>query len=220
MPKSLVRVQPDQPHPTPPPSPSGLPSFLITDLERDKMHFSLYSFSMIIRVPRREFEAIVDVAKHRWLEKQGSTNRPNYQVGQDNGSLQHELIATIGNMIAEMVVAYAIDENWNFPVHSNRFIKERGKFGDVGHNVEVRTVRTRNEVPIWPKDAGKIVYACKIVDEAYFSEVEVYGFVSADEAMSHPEYFDSSPNMNGWRYPLSALTPIIPTPAIRVALID
>jgi hypothetical protein len=175
---------------------------------------------VIVRIPQRELEVCYDLAKHRWLEKRGGTNRPNYQAGLENGKLEHELLATIRTMVAEVAVAYVTDRKWSVPVYSKRFHKERGKFSDVGDNIEVRTVRTKDHVPIWEKDAGKVIFACKVLDPDFFSEVEVYGYIPADVAMQHTEYFDPDPEMNGWRYPLTALSAIEPFPPIRVALID
>lgn len=175
---------------------------------------------MIVRIPQRELEVCYDLGKHRWLEKRGSTNRPNYQAGLESGRLEHELLANIRTVVAEIAVAYITDLKWSVPIYSNRFHKERGKFADVGENTEVRTVRTKDHVPIWEKDAGKVIVACKVIDEEYFSEVEVYGCAQADVAMQHAEYFDPDPKMNGWRYPLTALSTIEPFPPIRVALVD
>jgi hypothetical protein len=120
-------------------------------------------------------------------------------------------------MIAECAVSIATERTWNMPVYSNRFHEHRGRFPDVGTNIEVRTIRTINSVPIWEKDAGKVIFGCEILDPDYFSRVKIYGYIEAEKAMT-PEFLD--PTIDGWRYPTNLLIPHTPPSWLEVSLID
>jgi hypothetical protein len=145
------------------------------------------------------------MAVELWIEKFGSEDRPNYAEGRKNGSLQHDLVSSTRTIAAEMAVAKATKNTLNYPVYENYLHPSRKHLADVGQNLEVRTVRTRGEIPIWKKDAGKYVVGCYVPDERFFSEVEVYGWVKADDVIGNDNYADQS--IGGWRYPLSLLTP-------------
>jgi hypothetical protein len=73
---------------------------------------------------------------------------------------------------------------------------------DVGNNFEVRTVRTRDSIPFWNKDNGKIIVGTKIIDEDYYSQVEVYGWCNPEEYASS-QYRDET--ISGWRVPVTEL---------------
>ena len=74
---------------------------------------------------------------------------------------------------------------------------------DVGQNIEVKSVRTRDEIPVFPKDLRPnwILVGARVLDRDYYSEVEVYGWmpmveVQRDEWKYAPE--------GSWRVPLDA----------------
>ena len=144
------------------------------------------------------------MAMERWLMKFGSTDRPNYAEGKKDGRLEPELMANVRTIVAEYAVAKATNKVYNFPWYPNELHPHRKHLPDVGGNIEVRTVRTYDEVPMWRKDAGKAIVACKVPDTEYFSEVEVYGWVMADDVIGNDSFADSY--IGGWRYPLTSLT--------------
>ena len=144
------------------------------------------------------------MAMERWLMKFGSTDRPNYAEGKKDGRLEPELMANVRTIVAEYAVAKATNKVYNFPWYPNELHPHRKHLPDVGGNIEVRTVRTYDEVPMWRKDAGKAIVACKVPDTEYFSEVEVYGWVMADDVIGNDNFADSY--IGGWRYPLTSLT--------------
>lgn len=158
-----------------------------------------------VQMTKDEIRRCANMAVELWIEKFGSEDRPNYAEGKKNGSLQHDLTSNTRTITAEMAVAKATKNTFNYPVYENYLHPSRKHLADVGQNLEVRTVRTRGEVPLWKKDAGKVIVGCYVPDEDYFSEVEIYGWVLADDVIGKEEFSD--PYIGGWRYPLDRLTP-------------
>jgi len=69
-------------------------------------------------------------------------------------------------------------------------------------DLEVRTVRTQSAIPFWKKDVGRTIVGTKVLDEEYYSLVEIYGKFQADDFMI--EQF-SDPSIDGWRVPVELL---------------
>jgi hypothetical protein len=173
---------------------------------------------MIINMLQDEIDECIRVGTTRYRRKFGSVDRPNYAKGKENGSLEHELNASIRAAIAECAVALVTERVWGGSyTYSNRFHQYRKHLADVGEKTEVRTIRTSNAVPIWEKDKGKTIVGCEVLDLEYFTKVKIFGYVVAEDAML-PEFVDSL--IEGWRYPTNLLTPIIPPPWFEVAFID
>ena len=156
---------------------------------------------MIVKLSQSEVRVCTSLGVERWLTKFGSEDRPNYAEGKKAGRLEPELMANIRANVSEWAVAKQYNLSWNVPWYPNELHGRRKDIPDVG-NFEVRTVRTQNAIPFWQKDAGRIVFGTKILDEEYFSEVEVYGWFEADKFMNN-EFFD--PTISGWRVPIDRL---------------
>lgn len=156
---------------------------------------------MIVKLSQSEVRVCTTLGVERWLTKFGSEDRPNYAEGKRNGRLEPELLANIRANVSEWAVAKQYNLSWNVPWYPNELHGRRKDIPDVG-NFEVRTVRTQNAIPFWQKDTGRIVFGTKILDEEYFSEVEVYGWFEADKFMNN-EFFD--PTISGWRVPIDRL---------------
>ena len=156
---------------------------------------------MIVKLSQSEVRVCTTLGVERWLTKFGSEDRPNYAEGKRNGRLEPELMANIRANVSEWAVAKQYNLSWNVPWYPNELHGRRKDIPDVG-NFEVRTVRTQNAIPFWQKDAGRIVFGTKILDEEYFSEVEVYGWFEADKFMNN-EFFDTT--ISGWRVPIDRL---------------
>lgn len=156
---------------------------------------------MIVKLSQSEVRVCTTLGVERWLTKFGSEDRPNYAEGKRNGRLEPELMANIRANVSEWAVAKQYNLSWNVPWYPNELHGRRKDIPDVG-NFEVRTVRTQSAIPFWQKDTGRIVFGTKILDEEYFSEVEVYGWFEADKFMNN-EFFD--PTISGWRVPIDRL---------------
>lgn len=159
---------------------------------------------MIVNLTKDEVRVCTLMGVERWLVKFGSTDRPNYAAGKRLGKLEPEINANIRANVAEWAVARTYNMQWSVPWYPNEYHKQRKDIPDVG-NVEVRTVRTRDSIPFWKKDAGRTIFGVKVLDEEYYSVVEIYGSFLADDYMTD-EYFQ--PDIQGWRVPVSLLTEV------------
>ena len=156
---------------------------------------------IIVELSQEEVRVCTTLGVERWLTKFGSVDRPNYAEGKKSGRLEPELYANIRANVSEWAVARQYNLPWNVPWYPNRFHTQRKEIADVG-DFEVRTVRTYGAIPFWTKDAGRIIYGTKVLDEEYFSRVEIYGWFRADNYMKD-DFYDTS--INGWRVPVEFL---------------
>lgn len=156
---------------------------------------------MIVNLTKDEVRVCTSLAVERWLTKFSSQDKPNYAEGKKAGWLEPELLANVRANVSEWAVAKQYDLSWNVPWYPNELHTRRKNISDVGQ-FEVRTIRTRAAVPFWEKDAGRIIYGTKILDEDYYSTVEIYGWFEADKYM-FDELFD--PQINGWRVPIEMI---------------
>jgi len=144
------------------------------------------------------------IAVERWLLKKESKDRPNYAAGKTAGLLEHDLLANIRANVVEYSAAKLYGVTWTFPWYPNEQHPRRKDHPDIHTNVEVRAVRTRTEIPVWQKDVDKKAIICggKVLDDTYFSEVEIYGHIPARDAVRQ-EWFDTQSNC--WRVPINEL---------------
>lgn len=163
----------------------------------------------IIRLTPDEIRVCSQIAVERWLLKQNSQDKPNYQTGKQNGALEHELLATIRANITEYAAAKLYEIPWTFPWYPNNQHPKRKDHPDAGTRTEVRTVRTRNAIPVWQKDIDKqaLIVGGKVLDPDYYTQVEIYGHLDARQAQ-RPDWFDTAANC--WRIPITELNPAPP----------
>lgn len=156
---------------------------------------------MIVNLSQEEVRVCTMLAVERWLTKFGSVDRPNYAEGKKSGRLEPELNANIRANVSEWAVAKHYNLSWNVPWYPNALHPIRKDISDVG-DFEVRTIRTQGAIPFWNKDTGRIIIGTKVLDEEYYSTVEIYGSFNADNYMID-EFRDES--INGWRVPINAI---------------
>ena len=131
--------------------------------------------SILVTLSKDEVRLCAMLAIERWLIKYGSSDKLSYAQGKTAGHLEHDLNAEVRSMAAEWAAAKHFKVAWNVPCYPNSEHPNRKDLPDVGNNGEVRTVRTRDSIPYWDKDRGKIIIGCKVVDSDYYSKVEIYG---------------------------------------------
>jgi len=153
----------------------------------------------IVKLSKDEVRVCTLLAVERWLAKFGSTDRPNYAAGAANNKLEPELTANVRANVAEWAVAKHYNINWNVPWYPNELHGARQEIPDVGLSGEVRTVRTKDSVPVWRKDAKKAIIGAKVLDTKYYSEVEIFGWYNAYEAF-RDDWKDEE--IDGWRIPI------------------
>jgi hypothetical protein len=158
--------------------------------------------SVIVQLELEEVRVCTMIAMERWILKKGSIDKPNYAAGKRFGALEHELLANIRANVAEYAVAKYYELPWTFPWYPNGEHKKRKDHPDVGTNLEVRTVRTQTSIPVWSKDVAKnaIIIGCKVLDDDYFTQVEIYGWFPANSA-NRLEWRD--PKIGGHRIPIA-----------------
>jgi len=157
---------------------------------------------MIVNLSKDEVRVCTLLAVERWLTKFGSIDRPNYAAGKRLGKLEPEINANIRANVAEWAVAKLYNQQWSVPWYPNELHTLRKNIPDVGNNLEVRTVRTQNSIPFWKKDINKIIIGVKVLDEEYYSQVEIYGSFKAKDYMDNA-YFQT--DINGWRVPIEEI---------------
>lgn len=156
-----------------------------------------------VQITTEELRVCTLLAVERWLMKRDSVDRENYAKGKADGRLEPEINANIRSIVAEYAVAKATNKSWNVPWYPNQLHPHRKNLPDVGERGEVRTVRTQDAFPVWPKDAGKVIIGCRIQDTEYFSEVEIFGYVNADDIIDREELYDSY--SKSWRVPFDQM---------------
>lgn len=156
--------------------------------------------SKIVKLSKEEVRACADVALNRWMMKWGSVDRPNY-AGDNKAKLEPEIAANVRTIVAEYAVAKLYKQSFTFPFYTNEEHPFRKDIADVGTNIEVKSIRTRDEIPVFPKDIrpGWLLVGARVQDRDYYSEVEVFGWikmedVQRDEWLYAPE--------GSWRIPL------------------
>lgn len=157
---------------------------------------------MIVNLSKDEVRVCTMLAVERWLTKFGSVDRPNYADGKKAGRLEPEINANIRANVAEWAVAKAYNLQWSVPWYPNELHPMRKDIADVGANLEIRTVRTQSSIPFWSKDTGKTIVGVKVLDEEYYSQVQIYGSFVADDFM-RDEYYQE--NIGGWRVPIEKM---------------
>ena len=155
--------------------------------------------SHIVKLSKEEVRACADIALNRWMIKFGSVDRPNYQ---DKSKLEPEIAANVRTIVAEYAVAKLYKKTMTFPFYTNEEHHFRKDFPDVNPNIEVKSIRTRDEIPVFPKDIheGWVLVGARVLDRDYYSEVEVYGWLRMEEIPSHDEW-KYAPE-GSWRIPL------------------
>jgi hypothetical protein len=157
---------------------------------------------VIVNLTKDEVRVCTLLAVERWLTKFGSIDRPNYADGKKAGRLEPEINANIRANVAEWAVAKAYNLQWSVPWYPNELQPQRKDIPDVGHNLEIRTVRTQDSIPFWKKDTGKTIVGVKVIDEEYYSQVQIYGSFVADNYMTD-EYYRA--DIGGWRVPVEQM---------------
>jgi hypothetical protein len=157
--------------------------------------------SHIIKLSKEEVRACADIALNRWMMKWGSIDRPNY-AGANKTKLEPEIAANVRTIVAEYAVAKHYKLPMTFPFYTNEEHPYRKDFPDVGTNVEVKSIRTRDEIPVFPKDIrdGWVLVGARVTDRDYYSEVEVFGWIPMEDIPQHDEWIYEPEG--SWRIPL------------------
>lgn len=154
--------------------------------------------SHIVQLSKEEVRACADAALNRWMMKWGSIDRPNYE---DKSKLEPEVAANVRTIVAEYAVAKLYKKSFTFPFYPNEEHGFRKDIAEVGTNIEVKTIRTKDEIPVFPKDIrdGWLLVGARVLDRDYYSQVEVYGWLKMEECQR--DEWKYAPE-GSWRIPL------------------
>lgn len=155
--------------------------------------------SHIVTLSKEEVRACADAALNRWMMKWGSIDRPNYT---NKAILEPEIAANVRTIVAEYAVAKLYKKSFTFPFYPNEEHGYRKDIAEVGTNIEVKSIRTKDEIPVFPKDIreGWLLVGARVTDRDYYSEVEVFGWLPMEEIANHDEW-KYAPE-GSWRIPL------------------
>lgn len=157
--------------------------------------------SHIVTLSKEEVRACADIALNRWMIKFGSEDRPNY-AGDNKRNLEPEIAANVRTIVAEYAVAKLYKKSFTFPFYTNEEHHYRKDIAEVGTNIEVKSIRTKDEIPVFPKDIreGWLLVGARVLDRDYYSEVEVFGWLKMEDIPPHTEW-KYAPE-GSWRIPL------------------
>ena len=113
--------------------------------------------SHIVNLSKEEVRACADIALNRWMIKFGSEDRPNY-AGDNKRNLEPEIAANVRTIVAEYAVAKLYKKSFTFPFYTNEEHYFRKDIAEVGTNIEVKSIRTKDEIPVFPKTSGTVGY--------------------------------------------------------------
>ena len=157
--------------------------------------------SHIVNLSKEEVRACADVALNRWMMKFGSEDRPNY-AGDNKRNLEPEIAANVRTIVAEYAVAKLYKKAFTFPFYPNEEHPFRKDIAEVGTNIEVKSIRTKDEIPVFPKDIrpGWLLVGARVLDRDYYSQVEVFGWLKMEDIPPHDEWLYVPEG--SWRIPL------------------
>lgn len=142
-----------------------------------------------------EYERAFTVGIGRFTANWGKGDARHY----DRSRMEEDRSAQAAAALCEIAIAKHTNSYWHGHVWHHTDHARHRQAPDVGNNIEVRRVRTKNAVAVRRSDAGRIVWAARVVDPEY-RQVEVLGFVEADEAIA------ALPDGESWGYyPLEKL---------------
>ena len=107
--------------------------------------------------------------------------------------MEDDRTAQVAAAIGELAVARVTNQYWGGHVWAgNRHAENRGR-ADVGHNIEVRRVRSSNNAAVRRRQLGKglILFVVRPVPDE-FRTVEMLGWIDHDEAweLGEPSGYD------------------------------
>ena len=160
---------------------------------------------MLVSLTKEEVRMCADMALNRWMMKWGSVDRPNY-AGENKNGMEPEIAANVRAIVAEYAVAKHYKLPHIVPFYPNNEHYYRKDIPDVLPNLEVRTIRTYDAIPLWEKDKKEnlILIGTHVKDRDYYSEVDIYGWKYSNECFDSKFFREEESKLRGekiWRIP-------------------
>ena len=136
-----------------------------------------------------EYEWATHVGIRRFIENWEKADAAHY----DRNRKEDDPTAQVAACIGELAVAKTINEYWSGHVWAGIRHEENKSRADVGHNIEVRRVRTSDNAAVRRRQLDKGLVLFVVRPEApEFRSVEMLGFIDHDEAweLGEPSGYD------------------------------
>jgi hypothetical protein len=159
----------------------------------DKSYESTQSRStnlIVIKLEPWEYEWASHVGCRRFIENWEKQDASHYK----RDYMEDDRTAQVAAAVGELAVARVTNQYWSGHVWAgNRHQENRGR-ADVGHNIEVRRVRTSNNAAVRRRQLGQgldLFVVRPVAPE--FREVEMLGWINHDEAwdLGEPSGYDA-----------------------------
>lgn len=139
---------------------------------------------MIIDLEPWEYEHVNVVGIGRYVANWEKQDAAHY----DKSRMQDDRTAQVAAAACELAVAKYTNQYWSGHVWPKESHDKYKKVSDVGLNIEVRRVRTRNSVAVRERDLGRnlVLWAAKAI-EPELRSVELLGYLPHDEAWNAGE---------------------------------
>ena len=137
-----------------------------------------------------EYEWALHVRARRFIENWGKADARHY----DKKRMEDDRTAQAAACAGELAVAKLTNQYWGGHVWPGNRHEEFKGMADVGHNIEVRRVRTSSNAAVRRKQLGQglILFVVRPVAPE-FRTVEILGWIDHDEAWEkgEPSGYDS-----------------------------
>jgi hypothetical protein len=133
---------------------------------------------LVINLTPWEYDFAYQIGIRRYVENWGKADASYY----DKSKMEEDRNAQPAAAICELAVAKYTNQYWNMTIWDGRKHKQYKDIPDVGHNIEVRRVRTASGPAVRDKDLGRglIVWGA-IVNDVEYRSVELLGYIDADK---------------------------------------
>lgn len=138
-----------------------------------------------------EYEHASQVGIRRFTERWHTSNASHYDISR----MEDDRTAQVAACIAELAVAKHANQYWSGHVWPASEHHKYRNLPDVGRNIEVRRVRTRDGVAVREHQIGRglVLWAAKPL-EPEFRQVEIWGWIDYDHGwqLATPSGFSES----------------------------
>jgi hypothetical protein len=134
---------------------------------------------ILVELDPWEYEWASHVGARRFVENWGKRDAAHY----DKKRMEDDRTAQVAACVGELAVAKITNQYWSGHVWHKSDHKDYKHLPDVGHNIEVRRVRTSTNAAVRRRQLGKglILFVVRPVAPE-FRAVEVLGCIDHDEA--------------------------------------
>jgi hypothetical protein len=139
---------------------------------------------ILVELEPWEYEWASHVGARRFIENWGKRDAAHY----DKKRMEDDRTAQVAACVGELAVAKLTNQYWSGHVwHKSDHAEHKG-MADVGHNIEVRRVRTSTAGAVRRRqlEQGLVLFVVRPVAPE-FRAVEVLGFIDHDEAWEKGE---------------------------------